>query len=232
MKGEGVAFLRSWSDLSSQGWRGAQAKVECIIVMLFRHALSHATTIARSVVARPAAVPLLHSHVDHVKLMSSSASTFAGSSSSSHTIAPDVASAILHGAADAIIQVSKEDEVLFWNSGAQETFGYSAAEAVGQSLTDLIVPEKHKQMHSSGFAKVMAGEPSKYGRRDLLRVPALCKDGSRLAVEFTLLVLPDEHGAPSSSVAIMRDVSVMSGTIRKLRNRIAKLEHDGRDRND
>ena len=94
-------------------------------------------------------------------------------------------------------QVSKEDEVLFWNSGAQETFGYSAAEAVGRSLTDLIVPEKHKQMHSSGFAKVMAGEPSKYGRRDLLRVPALCKDGSRLAVEFTLLVLPDEHGAPS-----------------------------------
>lgn len=216
------------SDLSRSGV--PQAKVEYIIVMLFRHALSHATTVARSVAARSAAVPLLHSHVDHV--MSSSASTFAGSSSSSHTIAPDVASAILHGAADAIIQVSKEDEVLFWNSGAQETFGYSAAEAVGRSLTDLIVPEKHKQMHSSGFAKVMAGEPSKYGRRDLLRVPALCKDGSRLAVEFTLLVLPDEHGAPSSSVAIMRDVSVMSGTIRKLRNRIAKLEHDGRDRYD
>ena len=92
----------------------------------------------------------------------------------------------------------------------------------------LIVPDRHRDKHLAGFTRVMAGEQSKYGRRDLLRVPALCKDGRKVAVEFTLQLITDPDGRPSSSVAFMRDVSGMSGTIRKLRERIAELERADR----
>ena len=74
----------------------------------------------------------------------------------------------------------------------------------------------------------MAGEGSKYGRRDLLRVPAMCKDGSKLAVEFTLQLIVDPEGTPMASLAMMRDVSGMSSTIRKLRERISELEKTNR----
>ena len=131
------------------------------------------------------------------------------------------AAAILGDAPDAIVAVDSLDRITYWNRGAHELLGYSAADAIGQSLTSLIVPLKHREKHLNGFSRVMAGEASKYGRRDLLRVPALCKDGSKVAVEFTLMLVSDSDGRPSSSVAFMRDVSVTSSTIRKLRERIA-----------
>ena len=134
------------------------------------------------------------------------------------------AATIMREAPDAIVAVDTFDRVTFWNRGAHELLGYSASDAIGQSLTELIVPLKHREKHLSGFARVMAGEQSKYGRRDLLRVPAMCKDGSKVAVEFTLQLITDPGGNPTYSVAFMRDVSVMSGTIRKLRERVAELE--------
>lgn len=70
----------------------------------------------------------------------------------------------------------------------------------------------------------MAGQPSRYQHDEMLRVPALCKDGRKIAVEFSLQIIPGEDGAPEACVAIMRDVSVMTGTIRKLRKQIAELE--------
>src|SRR5258705_109576 len=41
---------------------------------------------------------------------------------------------------DALIATSLDGKVLYWNRGAEATFGYSSEEAVGRSLNDLIVP--------------------------------------------------------------------------------------------
>eukprot|EP00966_Prymnesium_polylepis_P178942 4143295-Prymnesium_polylepis.1 len=70
----------------------------------------------------------------------------------------------------------------------------------------------------------MEGATPKYGRRDLLRVPAICKDGAKISVEFSLQLIHDDGGAPIGSFAMLRDVSLMSGTIRSLRVKIAELE--------
>lgn len=52
----------------------------------------------------------------------------------------------------------------------------------------------------------------------------MCKDGSNISIEFSLQVIRDTAGKPVGSVALMRDVSAMSHTIRSLRTRIGELE--------
>ncbi len=59
-------------------------------------------------------------------------------------------------------------------------FGFTSAEAVGQSL-DLMIPERLRERHWTGYRRVMAGAPSRYGEGDLLAVPAIRSDGSTIS---------------------------------------------------
>jgi len=139
-------------------------------------------------------------------------------------IAAKYAATILHSAPDAVVLADANGTVRSWNVGAEELFGYTTADAVGSSLTTLIVPKRHQEKHDAGYAAVMNGGASKYGRRDYLRVPAVKKDGSKIAIEFSLQTLTNDDGKPVASLAMMRDASQSSNTIRKLRARIAELE--------
>ena len=63
---------------------------------------------------------------------------------------PDLGSAILATASDAIIATDRGGVVNFWNQGAVRIFGFPANEAVGQSL-DLIIPENLRPRHWDGY---------------------------------------------------------------------------------
>ena len=129
---------------------------------------------------------------------------------------------IVEKAADAIIFADQEGKIRIWNSGAEVIFGYSAEEALGQSL-DLIVPEKLRQRHWEGYRKVMATGASKYGK-ELLAVPATRRDGSRISVEFTIILQKDSAGEPLGTAAIMRDVTKRWQKEKDLKKRLAELE--------
>jgi PAS domain S-box-containing protein len=58
---------------------------------------------------------------------------------------------------------------------------------------------------------------SRYGHGDLLSVPALRKDGTRLSIEFTIVPLKDVAGAMAGMVAILRDVTARFEELRALR---------------
>jgi PAS domain S-box-containing protein len=58
---------------------------------------------------------------------------------------------------------------------------------------------------------------SRYGHGDLLSVPALRKDGTRLSIEFTIVPLKDVAGAMVGMVAILRDVTARFEELRALR---------------
>src|SRR5262245_48413815 len=89
---------------------------------------------------------------------------------------------IVDAAADAIIYADQQGTIRLWNGGAEALFGYSAAEAIGASL-DLIIPERLRGRHWEGYERVMATGESRYGQRELLAVPGLRKDGSRVSLE-------------------------------------------------
>jgi PAS domain S-box-containing protein len=133
-----------------------------------------------------------------------------------------LAQALLATEADAILAVDRGGTIRFWNPGAHRIFGFTAEEAMGQSL-DLIVPESLRAQHNAGFTKTMASGVTHYGAGDLLAVPAHSKDGRRLSVEFTIVLLRDASGATEGAAAIMRDVTARFEEKRALRKQIATL---------
>ena len=135
--------------------------------------------------------------------------------------------ALLHSASDAIIATDREGNITFWNPGAERIFGFTAADANGQSL-DLIIPENLRARHWSGFRHTMATGTSRYGHGDLLSVPGLTKEGARISVEFTILLLRDGAQAVTGTVAVMRDVTKRFGEVRELKRRLAGA--DGRSK--
>jgi PAS domain S-box-containing protein len=128
--------------------------------------------------------------------------------------------AILATASDAIIATDRNGLVTFWNAGAVRIFGFAAADALGHSL-DLIIPEKLRDRHWRGYERVMATGESRYGDGDLLAVPGLTRDGRRISVEFTIVILKDEQSRPTGTVAILRDVTKRFEQIRKLERELA-----------
>lgn len=132
-----------------------------------------------------------------------------------------VAQAILSGP-DAIIAADRDGTVRFWNAGAERIFGFTEADAVGQSL-DLIIPTRLRQRHWTGWDQVMESGHSRYGEGDLLAVPALRKDGSTISVEFTIHPMHDADGRMAGIAATLRDVTARFEEKRELRRQIAAL---------
>ena len=126
-------------------------------------------------------------------------------------------------APDAIIYADREGVIRLWNAGAETIFGYTMDEALGQSL-DLIVPERLRQRHWDGYHRVMATGETRYGPGEMLSVPAMRKDGTRISAEFSIAMLRDEQGSLMGIAAILRDVSERFERDRALHKRLAELE--------
>lgn len=139
------------------------------------------------------------------------------------TLSPSDAAAILSSAGDAVIVAGSDGLISYWNAGAERIFGHAAEAAVGQSL-DLIIPERLRQRHWSGWDAVMAGAPSRYGGADLLAVPGVRADGEQISVEFTITVLREPDGSIRAVAAILRDVTARFQETRSLRARLRELE--------
>jgi PAS domain S-box-containing protein len=128
--------------------------------------------------------------------------------------------ALLASSSDAIIATDREGRIAFWNPGAERIFGFTAREAVGQSL-DLIIPDNLRARHWEGFRHVMKTGTSRYGDGDLLSVPGLTREGRRISVEFTIVMLRDQSGI-AGTVAVMRDVTKRFEELRELRRKLAE----------
>jgi len=128
--------------------------------------------------------------------------------------------ALLTSMPDAVVYSDFEGRIQFWNMGAETIFGFTAAEAVGQSL-DIIIPEGLRKRHWDGYEATMRTGVTRYGAGDLLAVPAIRKDGSRLSTEFTIVPFKDETGRMLGIAAIMRDVTKQFEAMRALRKAAA-----------
>ena len=124
---------------------------------------------------------------------------------------------------DAIIVVDAHEKIVMWNPAATRIFGYSEAEALGNTL-DLIVPERQRHRHNEGCRKSMETGITRYGT-SLLKVPALHKNGSMLSIAFTVGMLFDEHQKVSGIVATIRDETVRFAEERALKKRLSDLEN-------
>ena len=126
---------------------------------------------------------------------------------------------------DAILFADREGTISLWNKGAEAMFGYTAEEAVGKSL-DLIIPENLRGRHWEGYHKVMGSGETRYGT-ELLSAPGICKDGKRLSLEFSMVIVKGEDGAVLGTGAIIRDITIRWQKEKTMKERLKVLEGDG-----
>lgn len=91
---------------------------------------------------------------------------------------------------------------------------------MGKSL-DIIIPESLRKRHWDGYDETMRTGKTRYGAGDVLAVPALRQDGTRISVEFTILPFHDEAGRMVGIAAILRDVTKRFEEMKALRRELA-----------
>jgi len=133
---------------------------------------------------------------------------------------------IVNDAPDAILFSDRKGIIRLWNRGAEVIFGYSAVEALGQSL-DLIIPEGLRKRHWEGYHQVMASGKTRYGT-DLLSVPATHRDGHQLSCAFSIIMIRDENDALIGIASIMRDVTAAWQKEQALTKELSQLKSQQR----
>ena len=114
----------------------------------------------------------------------------------------------------AVIMVDEHVTVSLWNPGAEQLFGYSAAEAIGANLDDLIAkdPEIHAEATAWSREAWEGDSFRRIGRRTR-------KDGSLVDVEIVAVRVLLE-GAPIGFYIIYHDITELEQTRRRLEARI------------
>ncbi|PZP24720.1 MAG: hypothetical protein DI599_07855 [Pseudomonas kuykendallii] len=110
--------------------------------------------------------------------------------------------AIVESSADGIIGKSLDGVVTSWNKGAEQLFGYSAKEALGKRLADLVVPPELAQEEANILARVRQGEhiPHFDTRRSR-------SDGSLFDVSITVSPIRNTDGTVVGASKTVRDIS-------------------------
>lgn len=122
-------------------------------------------------------------------------------------------SVILANANDAFIGMDADGRVTAWNAKAESMFHWPTEDAVGQYLSELIVPVEHRHAHAEGVAKFkISGQGSVLNQQ--LEVMALRRDGSLLPVELSVTGFHD--GKSHIANAFIRDISARKATEKKL----------------
>ncbi len=122
-------------------------------------------------------------------------------SSSSEAVCRDIVNCV----SEALIFADTEGVIQIWNPGAEAVFGYSQSESVGQSL-DLIIPERLRNAHWSGFRRAVSEGATVHGRRSMV-TRSLHKNGHAIYVDMSFAIVKNEAGEVIGSVAIARDVT-------------------------
>ncbi|GGM28236.1 ATP-binding protein [Dactylosporangium sucinum] len=101
--------------------------------------------------------------------------------------------AVLETALEAFVAIELTGEITRWNRAAERTFGWSAAEAVGRQVDELVIPERFRAAHRAGLARLARGGlPKLIGQR--LQLWANNKAGVEFPVELTLNVVDGPLG--------------------------------------
>lgn len=112
--------------------------------------------------------------------------------------------AMIEASLDCIITIDTNGLIVEFNPAAEKTFGYSRAEAIGQKMSALIIPEGLRQSHHKGmqhYLKTQEG-PILHQRIEL---PALHRTGREFPVELS--IVPFESGGQIYFLSSLRDIS-------------------------
>ena len=109
--------------------------------------------------------------------------------------------AIVDSSEDAIVSKNLDGVVTSWNAGAERLFGFSAEEMIGQSITQIIPPDRQEEERGI-LRRLRAGEHVDHF--DTIR---MTKDGRLIAVSVTISPMSDAAGTIIGASKIARDIT-------------------------
>ncbi|BEU97693.1 PAS domain S-box protein [Acidovorax sp. DW039] len=133
--------------------------------------------------------------------------------------------AIVEGSEDAIIVQTLQGVITDWNDGAMRLFGHSAADALGHTAQELLVPEHLKSEDQSMLAKVARGEHVK-----AYETVRSHRDGSLIEVSISAGPIVDADGSVVGLAKTLRDVREARAAARRVEELNATLEDQVRER--
>ncbi|MCP4427586.1 MAG: GAF domain-containing protein [Chloroflexi bacterium] len=111
---------------------------------------------------------------------------------------------IIDTALDAVISINEEGVTIGWNLRAESMFGWSSAEAIGQSLNDTIIPSQYSEAHSQGMKRYLTtGKYKLLNRR--VEITAVHRDGHEFPIELSISPNKTEDGYIFN--AFLRDIT-------------------------
>jgi PAS domain S-box-containing protein len=113
----------------------------------------------------------------------------------------EIAIELLDNSPDAMMALSPERTVVYWNKGAENTFGYSTDEAIGRELSELIVPADRVEEEEKFFNE---GLESGHSAFESLRKR---KDGALIPVDISTRVIRDDQGRVKYVLSSKKDIT-------------------------
>jgi PAS domain S-box-containing protein len=126
--------------------------------------------------------------------------------------------AIVASSSDAIIGKTLEGTITSWNKAAERIFGYSAAEAVGESIFRLIPDELHGAEREL-LEQLQRGEAVEVSETERVR-----KDGQRIWISVSVSPIRDSSGRITGVASIKRDITARRRAESELREHQEQLE--------
>jgi PAS domain S-box-containing protein len=135
---------------------------------------------------------------------------------------------IVESSDDAILGKSLDGKITSWNSGAQQIYGYTAAEVVGRDVGFLMQPAEREKL-GAALDRLSCGE-----RIESFETVRVRKDGTPFHVSMTLSSVKDSEGHVIGASAIERDITARRRLEQEVlrigereRRRIGQDLHDG-----
>ncbi len=120
-------------------------------------------------------------------------------------ITNEVLAEIVGIAADAIICMDDLQRITFFNSGAEQIFGWSSEEVVGQRI-EILLPERHRASHSSHVADFKRSKVTARHMGERREIAGIRKGGEEFPAEAAISQI--HQGDTVIYAVVLRDVSV------------------------
>jgi PAS domain S-box-containing protein len=127
-------------------------------------------------------------------------------------------SAVTMASGEAIYSLSRQNVIETWNPAAEQLYGYTADEVVGQPV-DLLVPEEYAAERRKMFARVLKGETVSF------ETVRRRKDGHQFVAAITVNPLHDWDGALTGFVLVTRDISARKARDEQILFLMRELSH-------
>jgi PAS domain S-box-containing protein len=128
---------------------------------------------------------------------------------------------IVESSEDAIMSLTLDGRILTWNAGAEQLFGYSAGEAIGQPITIIVPPDRWGE-EKEILARLQRGERIKH--YDTVRVS---KSGRHIDISLSLSPIRDCTGRITAASKVARDITERRQAEQE-RLRLLAAEHQAR----